>query len=719
MVPKDQQPAEPDAAGERLGFFSLDEKTCASLRELGPEMQARLPGIAKIFYEYLGRWPQLEGHLAGEGKIERLQRSQAKHWEALFGARFDPEFFAKARRVGHAHERIGLEPRWYVGAYAYVMEHLFAIVLDRKKPRDRMLAELTAVARATLLDMELAISSYVEKGDTGRIKDELLTLSDMLERELDGTVGMIALQSERMAESAQRLTEVAESLRVAATAMAESAATAMGNVQAVASATEELDASSREIADQVARSATAADGAAAKAGQAAETMAGLTAAAGRIAEVVTLVRNIAAQTKLLALNATIEAARAGDAGRGFAVVANEVKSLARQTEDAIQTVSAQAGTIRKATGEASERVDQVTREIGAVDAIADQVAGGTEQQRAATAEITRSAGVAAEHTRAVAGKATAILSQAASTGETARAVHGIAAQVNTDVSDLRRRLTTILRASFAGNRRSDERAPLAVRFEARFGPTRFAGHTADLSMRGSLLSVTPAPDPAPEGGGTVELEGIGRLEARIMGVSPLGVHVMFARLDGQERQMLGAALERSRVEDAQWVARCEGVAAQVRDALEGALRSGRIDQDGLFSTVYAPIEGTDPPQFLTPFTGLTDAVLQDIIDAPLSDPKVAFCAAVDRNGYLPTHNRRVSQPQRPGDPAWNAANSRNRRIFDDRTGLLAARCVKPIVQAYARDLGGGRTMLLKEIDAPVVIAGRPWGAVRLAVQMSA
>ena len=60
---------------------------------------------------------------------------------------------------------------------------------------------------------------------------------------------------------------------------------------------------------------------------------------------------------------------------------------------------------------------------------------------------------------------------------------------------------------------------------------------------------------------------------------------------------------------------------------------------------------------------------------------------------------------------------RNRRVFDDRAGILAARCLKPIVQTYARDLGGGNIVLLKEIDAPIAVGGRHWGGVRLAVKL--
>ena len=57
------------------------------------------------------------------------------------------------------------------------------------------------------------------------------------------------------------------------------------------------------------------------------------------------------------------------------------------------------------------------------------------------------------------------------------------------------------------------------------------------------------------------------------------------------------------------------------------------------------------------------------------DTRMAFCAMVDRNGYLPVHNKIYSHPQRPGDVAWNTANSRNRRIFNDAAGLGRRRAI--------------------------------------------
>jgi methyl-accepting chemotaxis protein len=87
---------------------------------------------------------------------------------------------------------------------------------------------------------------------------------------------------------------------------------------------------------------------------------------------------------------------------------------------------------------------------------------------------------------------------------------------------------------------------------------------------------------------------------------------------------------------------------------------------------------------------------------------------VDRNGYVPTHNKKYCQPQGP-DVVWNTANSRWRRIFNDRTGLASARNTRPfLLQTYRRDMGGGNFIVMKEAAAPIVVNQRHWGGLRLA-----
>jgi len=172
-------------------------------------------------------------------------------------------------------------------------------------------------------------------------------------------------------------------------------------------------------------------------------------------------------------------------------------------------------------------------------------------------------------------------------------------------------------------------------------------------------------------------------------------------------------------QDTPWILAAQQTAQDIAAVFERALDQNRIRMDLLFDRQYKPIAGTDPVQYRTGFTELTDAILPALQEPvfAMSD-KVALCCAVDNNGYLPTHNRQYSQPQRPGDTVWNTANCRNRRIFNDRVGLAAGRSTEPfLVQTYRRDMGGGQFVMMKDISAPIVVRGRHWGGLRLAVKI--
>jgi methyl-accepting chemotaxis protein len=155
-------------------------------------------------------------------------------------------------------------------------------------------------------------------------------------------------------------------------------------------------------------------------------------------------------------------------------------------------------------------------------------------------------------------------------------------------------------------------------------------------------------------------------------------------------------------------------ARRIAELFEEAIRRGKITVQDLFDETYAPIAGTNPQQYMTRFVRLTDWLLPRLQEPLLDiDPRIIFCVAVDRNGYLPTHNRKYSHPQGP-DAAWNAANCRNRRMFNDRTGLAAGRSTKRfLLQTYRRDMGGGVFALMKDVSAPIHVQGRHWGGFRI------
>ena len=170
--------------------------------------------------------------------------------------------------------------------------------------------------------------------------------------------------------------------------------------------------------------------------------------------------------------------------------------------------------------------------------------------------------------------------------------------------------------------------------------------------------------------------------------------------------------------DTPYIEQAMAVADRISAAFESALVQRRITLDELFDARYRIVPGSDPQQVTTAFTRLTDELLPAIQEPVLAAlPQVVFCAAVDRNGYLPTHNRKFSQPQ-GRDPVWNAANCRNRRLFRDRTGLSAGQNSKRfLLQTYRRDMGGGEFVIMKDVSAPIRVRGRHWGGLRIAYRL--
>ncbi|MDO8608650.1 MAG: methyl-accepting chemotaxis protein [Phaeospirillum sp.] len=184
-------------------------------------------------------------------------------------------------------------------------------------------------------------------------------------------------------------------------------------------------------------------------------------------------------------------------------------------------------------------------------------------------------------------------------------------------------------------------------------------------------------------------------------------------LGSSEELMSYIAASGFRTADTPFIETIQATAGKISAAFEEAVANGRISMADLFDENYQPIPGTNPQQHNTRFAAFTDMVLPQFQEANLSfDERVAFCVACDRNGYIATHINKVSQPQGP-DPVWNNANCRNRRIFNDRTGLGAGRNTKPfLLQTYRRDMGGGKFVMMKDVSAPIFVQGRHWGGVR-------
>ncbi|MCY0111623.1 methyl-accepting chemotaxis protein [Pseudomonas monsensis] len=214
-----------------------------------------------------------------------------------------------------------------------------------------------------------------------------------------------------------------------ATASHEMSATAQDVARSAAQAAEaakDADRATRQGLTVIDRTTASIDTLAADMSAAMVQVEGLAANSEKIGTVLETIRAIAEQTNLLALNAAIEAARAGEAGRGFAVVADEVRNLARRTQESVEetrqvieqlqtgtqdVVGSMGNSHRQAQGSVEQVGQAVTalRQIGeAVTVISDmnlQIASAAEEQSAVAEEINNNVATIRDVTESLSGQA--------------------------------------------------------------------------------------------------------------------------------------------------------------------------------------------------------------------------------------------------------------------------------------------------------------------------
>lgn len=403
----------------RLQFVGCDEDMCAALRELKPIVAEALPGILDGFYEHMAGFDDAAKMFDNPEDMVHVRDMQVKHWERITQGTFDEDYLSSVNRIGEVHYKLGLTPRWYIGGYALLIAGLIkaadaSVPTSRfggDKGHDQRTRLARAITTAALLDMDLAITIYLEQGE----KSKAETL-DWLSKSFGDIIGMITKSSGDIEVTAINLTQAADNTQRLSTEVSTASGDASASVQSVASATEQLGASVNEIRRQVSDSSRIATQAVGQVEQTDVCISQLIEAAGRIGDVVKLITAISDQTKLLALNATIEAERAGESGQGFAVVAQEVKALAAQTASATSEIGAQISAIQGATDDSVSAIKEISRIINEIAGISTSIASAVEEQGAATSEIANSAQQAAKGTSTVAANITDVNKGAVDTG---------------------------------------------------------------------------------------------------------------------------------------------------------------------------------------------------------------------------------------------------------------------------------------------------------------
>lgn len=539
---------------------------------------------------------------------------------------------------------------------------------------------------------------------------------DLLESDLGAMIGLVHRACELVCREAEDSAAATFRITQKTDSLVQQSGTASRDLTQLAAAIEELARSSGDIGFQV-RKADDLTGAANESAElAARGVDGLKNSSTQISHVLSLISAVARQTNLLALNATIEAARAGEAGRGFAVVAAEVKKLSQETQSATEEIAQKIDALQSDAAACFKAVQQITDVIKVLRPLFAAVAVAVQQQGNATTNVARSATETLRFAGSVSEGASEIRDAASGANAHGKSVEQHGKSVIGLAEKLKTRMTIFLRQSEAGDRRRHDRLPCEISAELRTNGRVIRGRTADISEGGALIRVD---DPQSIVAGVIleaAIDGIGATRVRVANRSSLGLHLEFVEMGSSARASLERKLASIREENREIISRAVDAANGISRRLEGLIEEAVLSRADLFDNDYIPIEGTDPQQYRTRFLSTLEDVLPPVQEPLLAgDARMVFCVAVDRNGYLPVHNRKYSLPQRPGEKLWNTANSRNRRIFDDRAGLASGRNVRPyLIQVYPRDMGTGVTVIVREIDAPIRVFGKHWGGFRTA-----
>ena len=360
---------------DRLQFLNLDE---AALERIGSKAELishAVEGGISAFYDQLAKVPELQSFFASESMRQKAEAAQNQHWAHLAHGQIDDAYVGEVERIGRTHARIGLEPRWYLGGYALILENMIKELLPRLLGRgllrgakvDEAAQLLGLIVKVAILDMDYGVSTYLESlaADKARMEDERTRVAN----------------------------EQARSLGDASAAM------------------EEMSANIRQNAENASTTERIADKASINADRGGEAVEKSVEAMRSIAAKIQVVQEIARQTDLLALNAAIEAARAGVHGKGFAVVASEVRKLAERvtvaageigtlsqrslsvSEDAGEALKALVPDIRRtaelvseipaASSEQSIGAEQISEAISRLDRMGQELAGASGEARPA------------------------------------------------------------------------------------------------------------------------------------------------------------------------------------------------------------------------------------------------------------------------------------------------------------------------------------------------
>lgn len=146
----------PAEIGQRLRYLQWQDSDMCPLLDKAADQEDSHRRFIERLYEHLGHFEPMAGILRDPVILERLKRSQLAYYQQLWDAPFDSGYVHDRLRIGLVHQQVGVELKWYLGAYRLYLEHM----LDELFAEHPNAAAFSSLLKRVFFDMSLAIDTY-------------------------------------------------------------------------------------------------------------------------------------------------------------------------------------------------------------------------------------------------------------------------------------------------------------------------------------------------------------------------------------------------------------------------------------------------------------------------------------------------------------------------------------------------------------------------------
>lgn len=144
----------------RKSFLQITKEDVTALRGLAPLLERNAERIVEEFYTHLGRFPELT-EMLGLADMARLKEVFHHYLLSLSEGKFDRGYFRHRLAIGESHVRVGLDPRWFLGAFGFFLTTLTSVVCaEQGQHPAEGAASIVALQKAIILDVNIALETY-------------------------------------------------------------------------------------------------------------------------------------------------------------------------------------------------------------------------------------------------------------------------------------------------------------------------------------------------------------------------------------------------------------------------------------------------------------------------------------------------------------------------------------------------------------------------------